>query len=1160
MNVLKITIVTLALIMSVGAVCAAENISDEIICNDSQEILGTTQNDIYSVGKSSFTDLSYEIESADTSFDLNQDYAFNNETDNKNGIVISKDNFIVNGNGRTIDGNNHAKIFNITANNVTLSNIILKNGNAEKGGAISSSGNLTLNNITFIDNYATKYGGALEIYGNATLNINNSRFINNYADSGSAIYLINGTLNIYNTEFTSNVYFKRGQILIKNAEGYVENTTFANIVSSYAPAIYLETAKAITAINSKFINLTANISSGAIGVKEGGVVYIKNCEFINTTSAKNAGAILADIAGGSMKIPGNVTILDTVFKDTSSEFGGAYIQFGGKLLINNTNFINNHATYNGGSIYISFVDNAKIDNCNFTSNGVDLIEGYPTYGGAIVIDMSTANITHSRFINNTASAGNAIYAYDANYSIINSWFENNTNPIYTFFDNFSELKNNTYINDDDVSTNNTYYATFQVGEGLPLKLVNNTIDVTHIPSRFDLRDWGWVSPVQDQGRMGACWTFGMTGALESALLKATGLKANLSENNMQNTMIRYSIYGAITAAEGGGNILSIGYLLSWFGAFIQDADTYDELGKISPIITTYQDIHVQDVMFTPNNEIPNSTQLKLAIMKYGSIDISYMGQSTYNEVTPYYYPENYAQYVNETLNPNHGVSIVGWDDKFPKEKFGITPPDDGAWIVKNSWGTDYGEKGFLYVSYYDKTLLKSMDISTHATSIILENTVPYNKNYQYDIFWEGEFKPSNGTASYMNIFESLDDDFIAAVGTYFNQSGVNYTVEIFVNDVLKLTQEGVSPYLGYHTIKLNDYIPIKKGDIFKAVITSNCVPFINLNETRVHYTENLSFVSFDGQPWEDAYNLGYIACLKAYTVENNTNIKQIDSKFTNITVDYSNISAVLTDIDGYAIANTSVIYKINGVEFNTTTNDDGVFCILLDSNGLVDISYLGDDLTAPVNMSITINNIIPIRSATVVEGNNFTQYAIEYYSGERGGNFTVQLKDASGKVLANKTVLIGYNGKCLERTTDENGFANVQINLVAANRLTFAVAFLGDENYNATMSVYLITINKKPVTMTANAKTYKASAKTKSFTVSLSTIPGASADGKTYFAAGKKVTMKVKGVIYTAKTNDKGQATFKLSLNKKGTYTADIDYAGDNTYKSASKSVKITVN
>ena len=84
------------------------------------------------------------------------------------------------------------------------------------------------------------------------------------------------------------------------------------------------------------------------------------------------------------------------------------------------------------------------------------------------------------------------------------------------------------------------------------------------------------------------------------------------------------------------------------------------------------------------------------------------------------------------------------------------------------------------------------------------------------------------------------------------------------------------------------------------------------------------------------------------------------------------------------------------------------------------------------------------------------------------------------------------------------------------NRLTFAVTFLGDEDYNATMSVYLITINQKPVTITAAAKTYKATAKTKKYTVTLKTIKGASADGKTYFAAGKKVTMKINGKTYTA--------------------------------------------
>ena len=108
------------------------------------------------------------------------------------------------------------------------------------------------------------------------------------------------------------------------------------------------------------------------------------------------------------------------------------------------------------------------------------------------------------------------------------------------------------------------------------------------------------------------------------------------------------------------------------------------------------------------------------------------------------------------------------------------------------------------------------------------------------------------------------------------------------------------------------------------------------------------------------------------------------------------------------------------------------------------------------------------------------------------------------------------------------------------------------------MSVYLITLNKKPMTITASAKTYKASA-TKKYTVTLKTIKGDSADGKTYLKTGKKVTLKVNGKTYTAKTNSKGQATFTLKLTKKGTYSASIKYAGDNTYNSASKTAKITI-
>ena len=147
-------------------------------------------------------------------------------------------------------------------------------------------------------------------------------------------------------------------------------------------------------------------------------------------------------------------------------------------------------------------------------------------------------------------------------------------------------------------------------------------------------------------------------------------------------------------------------MVSWLGALIYDVDVYDEMGKISPVITTLNDVHVQDAIFVLNNEISNGTKLKEAIIKYGSLAVSYNGQSTYDEVNPYYNPDTYAQYVDKPIDPNHAVSIVGWDDNFPKEKFAITHPGDGAWIVKNSWGPGWGDNGFLYVSYYDQTLLR----------------------------------------------------------------------------------------------------------------------------------------------------------------------------------------------------------------------------------------------------------------------------------------------------------------------------------------------------------------------------------------------------------------------------------------------------------------------
>ena len=1025
-------------ILMVGAVSATDTISEDIVSDADDTPLEITDNDVYTTKESSFSNLSDEIENAGMSLDLNQDYAFNNETDNKNGIVIGKDNFVLNGNGRTIDAKNQSRIFNITSNNITLSNLILTGGNAEKGGAIYARGSLTLNNVTFINNYAKTEGGAVGLYGDVTLNCDNTDFTDNYAEAGSAIYVEKGKLNLYNSELSSKIFNKYSQIAaLRHSVINIENATFANSTSSYSPALYLRNTKT-SIINSKFYNLRGDITAGAIGVRFGGEIYIKNCEFINTTSSKNAGAVYADIAGEGEG--GYLTIIDTVFNDTYSDFGGALLQLGGDLFINNTKFINDHATYNGGAVYLSYV-NGTVNNCTFDSNSVDVIEGYPTYGGAILLDMGSYNISESKFFNNNASAGAAIYAYDSSYTISNSIFENNTNPIYSVFDKQAIIdETNIFINDNNISTNNTFYATIMVGQGMQLTLINNTINVTALPSRYDSRDWGWVSPVRAQGWMGSCWTFGMTGALESALLKATGLRIDLSENNMQNTMLKYSIYGDLELVEGGLNTVAASYLLSWLGAFTQDLDSYDEMGKISPVITTTQDIHVQDVIFIANDEVPNGTKLKEAIMKYGSINVNYYGQSQYDEVSLYYNTETYAQYVDVPTKQNHAVTVVGWDDNFPKEKFLATPPGDGAWIVKNSWGHEWGENGYLYVSYYDQSFVQCGpdELNGHATAVILENTVPYNKNYQYVVTWDGGFLPGAETVSYMNVFEALDDDLIAGVGTFFQEGDDNYTVEIYVNDELKITQNGVTPYMGYHTIKLNEYIPVKEGDVFKAVITTKNIPFMRLDTMRTHYTSNISFVSIDGAPWMDSYSEGVIAVLKVYTVADDSKI--INNK--NITVDYDGgkyFSINVVTEDGIAVSGASVKFNINGVTKTVKTNSKGVAKIKITQTPkkyTIKTTYNGKT----VKNTVTVKQVLTTSKVTVKK---------------TAKKFTLKAKlKINGKLVKGKIIKFKFNGKTYKAKTNAKGVAQKTLTKKVINKLKKGKTYTVKVTFDSFLNIF----------------------------------------------------------------------------------------------------------
>jgi hypothetical protein len=271
------------------------------------------------------------------------------------------------------------------------------------------------------------------------------------------------------------------------------------------------------------------------------------------------------------------------------------------------------------------------------------------------------------------------------------------------------------------------------------------------------------------------------------------------------------------------------------------------------------------------------------------------------------------------------------------------------------------------------------------------------------------------------------------------------------------------------------------------------------------------------------------------------------------------ITGVLKDITGNAIGGAEISYIIDGVANTTSTLANGSFTFVGVNHRVIGISYGGNASILPTNTSITLNvGGGGDRLSTYIVGDTFTQYAIDYYTGERGGYFEVQLFDQNGNPLKDKPVKIGFNGVVYNSVTNSTGWAKLQINLRSAGSYTFAVGFLGDDDYTGSMEVYLIKVNKKPINIAAKAASYKASA-AKKYTVTLSTNPCSSIDGKAYLASGKKVTLTLNGVTYTAKTNANGQATFSLSISKKGTYTASVNFAGDSAYNAASKSVKITI-
>ncbi|MGN1363562.1 MAG: nitrous oxide reductase family maturation protein NosD [Methanobrevibacter sp.] len=371
-----------------------------------------------------------------------------------------------------------------------------------------------------------------------------------------------------------------------------------------------------------------------------------------------------------------------------------------------------------------------------------------------------------------------------------------------------------------------------------------------------------------------------------------------------------------------------------------------------------------------------------------------------------------------------------------------------------------------------------------------------------------------------------------------------YEVKFYVKSTGEIANNLNTPEIIFYLNKNNTNADPINGDVYRKVRVNNGVAIADFtNETFYKTNNNLTVL---GPGVTKTIKPAVSRISESYSIpdENVLNIKK-----ASLNIDMDNDSEIivkLLDGSGMPISNENITYLIN----NTPSNN----IIKTDSNGEAIVSNLSGkmNLTAVYvgnRYDVSNNSVILVvaskdKKSSIIEYKNMTQKAVDFYNGERGGYFTVTLKDQNGNVLSNKPVSVGFNGVVYNLITDENGLAKLQINLAFPGIYTFAICYLSDGDYNGDFKVAKITILKKDTQLIVPSKNYKLSNKNKILTFTL--LSTNSLTGKMDIpAVSKTIKVTVNGKTYSIKTNKKGIATLKVSINKKGTYILSTKFTGD---------------
>lgn len=401
-----------------------------------------------------------------------------------------------------------------------------------------------------------------------------------------------------------------------------------------------------------------------------------------------------------------------------------------------------------------------------------------------------------------------------------------------------------------------------------------------------------------------CWAFASIGACEIELMNRDGVESvDLSEFHLS-----YFAYNSVTDPLGGtdGDVIryigdGVGFPLlelggridstvnvfaKWVGMAVESKVPYDMAAEVEKnglsAELEYDDFaHLKNAYFV--NIAENPEIVKAMIKEYGSVVVAYGAYSQY------YCEEYNSFYASEEDATNHEVLLVGWDDNFPKEHFNVEAPIDGAWLVRNSWGSygdEYNQSGYFWMSYADLTL----DSNAWALDATIEGKEDfYDNNYQYDGTFEiGDSSNSDTAANVFTASAAECGESLEAV-MFSAKEGMNkpYKVEVYKglidrtipdSGILAAMETGICPYGGIYTVELSEPVLLEEDELFSVVVTvDGGIDMEDMGiengsftvlETTVSSSAGQSFWGYDGV-WEDVGERGNgNARIKAFTNNN----------------------------------------------------------------------------------------------------------------------------------------------------------------------------------------------------------------------------------------------------------------------------------------------------